>query len=105
MEITFMAHPLKNKKIAILIAHGFEQSEMTEPLKALEHAGATVEIISPEKDMVRAWKDGDWAEEYIVNVPLMNARADDYHGLVLPGGVMMLLKIINSLRGHHSALI
>ena len=40
---------LDGKKIAILVADGFEQVEMTEPRKALEEAGAGTDLISPAK--------------------------------------------------------
>ena len=40
-----MPSKLEGKKIAILVTHGFEQSEMTEPKKALENAGAKTFVI------------------------------------------------------------
>ena len=43
-----MNESLKGKTVAILIADGFEQSEMVEPKKALEAAGAKTVIISPK---------------------------------------------------------
>ncbi len=46
---------LNGKKVAILTENGFEESELTSPKKALEDAGATVHIISPQKEKV---KDG-----------------------------------------------
>ena len=51
---------LKGKKIAILVANGFEQSEMTDPKKALEEEEAKTEIISPEKNEVKGWKHDKW---------------------------------------------
>ena len=39
---------LNGKKVAILVADGFEQVEMTEPRKAIEAAGARTEIVSRE---------------------------------------------------------
>ena len=79
---------LNGIKVAILVAHGFEQSEMTEPKKALEDAGAETKIISPEKDKVKGWKHTNWGDEFPVDVELNNANADDYDALLLPGGVM-----------------
>lgn len=79
---------LKGMKIAILVANGFEQSEMTEPKKALEQAGAKVDIISPEKSKVKGWKHTNWGDEFDVNVALDKAKPTDYAALVLPGGVM-----------------
>jgi len=83
-----MPTELKGLKIAILVANGFEQVEMTEPRKALEQAGAEVRLISPEKDKVKGWNHTEWADEFPVEVPLEEANADNYDGLMLPGGVM-----------------
>jgi len=77
---------LTDVKIAILVADGFEQVELTEPKKALENAGATVEIVSPNDNKVKAWDKKDWGIELNVDKQLDKANADDYHGLVLPGG-------------------
>lgn len=83
-----MEGSLKGKKIAILIANGFEQVEMTEPKQALEQAGAKVDIISPEKDKVKGWKHPQWGDEFPIDVPLEQAQAENYDALMLPGGVI-----------------
>jgi protease I len=82
------AQQLRGKKVAILVAHGFEQVELTDPKKALEAAGATTQIVSPEKGEVKGWKFTQWGDEFPVDVPLADARPDDYDALLLPGGVM-----------------
>lgn len=79
---------LNNRKIAILTENGFEESELLSPKKALEEAGATVHIISPEKDKVRAMKDHQWSVEVKVDKKISEVHADDYDGLMLPGGVI-----------------
>jgi protease I len=79
---------LAGKRIAILVADGFEQVEMTKPRKALEDAGATTDLISPANGKVRGWEMTDWGDKYPVDVPLSQADVDLYDGLVLPGGVM-----------------
>ncbi len=79
---------LSNKKIAILTENGFEEVELTSPKKALEDAGATVEIISPQKDKVKAMKDHDWSIEIPVDKHIAEANSEDYDGLMLPGGVL-----------------
>lgn len=76
------------RKIAILLTNGVEQIELTSPKKALQEAGMQVDIISPEQHAVRAWNHKDWGDTFRVDVPLSEANADDYDGLVLPGGVM-----------------
>lgn len=79
---------LKGKKVAILTENGFEEIELTSPKKALEEAGATVHIISPQSDKVKAWNHDHWTTELNVDVPLSKANPAEYDALVLPGGVM-----------------
>ena len=78
---------LDGKKVAILVADGFEQVEMTEPRSALEDAGATTMIVSPEDLEVQGWNHDEKAGIFKVDVPLDEARAEDFDGLLLPGGV------------------
>jgi protease I len=79
---------LKGRKVAILVTDGFEQVELTEPRKALDAAGAQTSIVSPKKDKVRGWNFTDWGQELKVDVPLEQAKADEFDALLLPGGVM-----------------
>lgn len=79
---------LKGKKVAILVADGFEQVELTEPKKALDEAGAQTRIVSPAKGKVKGWQHTQWGDELPVDVPLGQARADEFDALLLPGGVM-----------------
>ncbi|MFW6205764.1 MAG: type 1 glutamine amidotransferase domain-containing protein [Gemmatimonadota bacterium] len=81
-------HDLSGKKVAILVAHGFEQVELTEPRKALQEAGAETHIVSPADGKVKGWVHGEWGDEFDVDVPLAAARASEYDALVLPGGQM-----------------
>jgi protease I len=81
-----MSHDLSGRKIAILATDGFEQSELTEPKRALEQAGATTQVISPKSGRIRGWQHTDWGDEVAVDVALEQARPEDYDGLVLPGG-------------------
>lgn len=83
-----MANPLQGKKVAILVADGFEQVELLEPKKALDQAGAKTEVVSPARGKVKGWNLKEWGEEVPVDVPLDSASADDYEALLLPGGVM-----------------
>jgi len=79
---------LNAKRVAMLVADGFEQVEMTEPRKALEAAGASVEIVSPKAGRVKGWETKEWGDEFDVDVVLSSADVEDYDALVLPGGVM-----------------
>jgi protease I len=83
-----MKDTLKGIRVAILATDGFEQSELTEPKKALEEAGATTEVVSPKDDRVRGWKHKDWGSDVEVDRALSHADPKDYDALVLPGGVM-----------------
>ena len=83
-----MNSKLKGKKVAILVAEGFEQEELTSPKEALEREGAQTQVISPVQDNVRGWKEKDWGKTIPVDVALDRAKSDDYDALLLPGGVM-----------------
>lgn len=82
------AQRLAGKKVAILVADGFEQVELTDPRKALDEVGATTHIVSPAKGKVKGWKFTDWGDEFPVDVALDDASPDDYDALLLPGGVL-----------------
>jgi protease I len=82
-----MAEALRGLRVAILVADGFEQVEMTEPRQALKNAGAKTQIVSPNKEQVQGWNHFDHADIFPVDVPLERANPDDYDALLLPGGV------------------
>ena len=79
---------LKGKRVAILVTDGFEQSEMVEPRKALNDAGAKTTIVSPQAGQVRGWKSADWGDQFPVDVELSEAKVDQFDALLLPGGVI-----------------
>ncbi len=83
-----MASNLNGKKIAILATDGFEQSELLEPRKAFEAAGATTVVIAPKSGEIKGWNMKQWGESVKVDKTLDNANPNDYDALVLPGGVM-----------------
>src|ERR1700753_988371 len=78
---------LSGLRVAILVADGFEQVEMTEPRKALQEAGADARIVSPAKQQVQGWNHHDKADQLDVDVAVADADADDFGALLLPGGV------------------
>lgn len=82
-----MNNKLKGLRVAILIADGFEQSEMTEPRKALQEAGAVTEIVSPAKGKVKGWKNKNWGDEFQIDKDLDQAKEEEFDALLLPGGV------------------
>lgn len=84
-----MIASLQGFTVAILVAHGFQYNEMEVPRQALLDAGATVHIVSPEKDTTQAW---DWyVPKFLCDVPvdvdLKKADPADYDALMIPGGL------------------
>lgn len=79
---------LSGKTVAILATDGFEQSELTEPRKALDQAGAKTIVIAPKEGTIRGWKMRNWGDTVRVDVTLERANPDDYDALMLPGGVL-----------------
>ena len=74
--------------MAILVADGFEQSELEEPRAALAKAKAATYVVSPNSDIVKAWDKVRFGDAVKVDVLLRHADSDDYDALLLPGGVM-----------------
>jgi protease I len=79
---------LRGFKVAFLTTDGFEQSELLEPRKALQAAGADTFVVSPQTVSVRGWNHKQWGEQVAVDQTLEAADPRDYDALVLPGGVM-----------------
>jgi deglycase len=82
-----MANELQGKRVAILATDMFEQVELVEPRKALEDAGATVEIVSLKEGEIQGFDHYDKADRFPVDRAVEEASADDYDALMLPGGV------------------
>jgi protease I len=83
-----MTNQLNGMRVAILVADGFEQVEMTKPKQALEEAGAKTEIVSPAEGEVQGWNHREKGDRFSVGADLNTAREEDYDALLLPGGVM-----------------
>lgn len=80
---------LSNRMIAVLAESGFEESELTSPVQRLKEEGATVHIISTKPGKIQAMKgDKDWTIEVDVDKIVSEVNVNDYHGLMLPGGVL-----------------
>jgi protease I len=79
---------LNGIKVAILATDGFEQSELTEPRKALDAEGAVTKVVSPKSGAIRGWQKKDWGENVGVDLELSDVKPDDFDALLLPGGVM-----------------
>ncbi|WP_159717891.1 type 1 glutamine amidotransferase domain-containing protein [Geminicoccus flavidas] len=73
-------------RILIMATDGFEQSELIVPRDKLRAAGARVEVASPSGQEIRGWDETDWGETVPVDLPIDQAKIDNYDALVLPGG-------------------
>src|SRR5690348_10275789 len=82
-----MANELRGKRIAFLATDGVEQIELTEPWKAAKNAGAQVELLSIKSGRIQGVNGMDKADTFPVDRLVTDARAEEYDGLVLPGGV------------------
>ena len=82
-----MANDVKGKRVAFLATDMFEQVELTEPWKALESAGAKVELVSLEEGQIQGFDHYDKADTFKVDRTVAEANPDDYDALVVPGGV------------------
>src|SRR5712691_7911348 len=85
---TFMVKKLDGKKVAILVADGFEQVEMTEPREALDEAGAETRIVSIKSGKVQGVNHDEKGDKFDVDFTLDAARAGDFDALLIPGGLM-----------------
>jgi len=79
---------LSGLKVAVIVEQGFEQSELLEPRRALEDAGAEVEVISPVEGRVTGWNEEQWGDEVPVDLPLTKAHPREYDALLLAGGLI-----------------
>lgn len=79
---------LADKKIAILTETGFEEVELTVPRERLKKEGARFDIITPENKKIKSWDQDQWGFELTADKLVNVVSADDYDGLLLPGGVI-----------------
>ena len=82
-----MAEKLQGKRIAFLATDMVEQVELTEPWQAVKNEGAEPELVSLEEGQIQGFSHYDKADSFKVDRTVEEARADDYDGLVIPGGV------------------
>src|SRR3954462_8895055 len=82
-----MADVLKGKKVAILAADMFERVELEEPRKALEDAGADVEVVSIHDGEIKGFDHFDPANTVKVDRTVDEDSHDDYDALLVPRGV------------------
>jgi protease I len=82
-----MASKLDGKKVAILVADGFEQVEMTKPREALDQAGAETKIVSLKPGKIQGMHHMEKGDKFDVDLVLDDARPDEFDALMVPGGL------------------
>src|SRR5438477_9945408 len=83
-----MARKLDGKKVAILVADGFEQVGMTKPREALEQAGAQTKIVSLKPGQIQGMNHADKGDKFDVDLTVKDARPDEFDALLIPGGLL-----------------
>lgn len=87
---------LNLKHIAVLVEDGFEQVELTSPRDALRSAGAAVTVIAPDRNTVVGWNHGKKGDTFTVDMNLVDAKAQGFDALLLPGGASSADKLRNN---------
>lgn len=77
---------LSGKTVAVLATDGFEQIELTEPMKALKAAGAEVHIVSPKSGEIQGFNHFDKGDRFKVDRTLKETDAGAYDAILMPGG-------------------
>src|SRR5699024_9706444 len=72
---------LKGRRIEILVTNSYEPSELSSPWDAVVEHGAEAVLVSPESPKVSG---GEHSQA--VDLDIAEANAEDFDGLVLPGG-------------------
>ncbi|PYJ24881.1 MAG: protease [Verrucomicrobia bacterium] len=83
-----MARKLDGKKVAILVADGFEQVEMTKPREALDEAGAETKIVSLKPGKIQGMHHADKGDKFDVDLTVKDARPQQFDALMIPGGLL-----------------
>lgn len=81
-----MSSSLSGTKIAILIANGFNEIQMTAFQRAFQGMGANITLVSNESGLVHGWAGNEWGHHHMVGAPLNQVLAVDFDYLLVPGG-------------------
>jgi protease I len=98
-----IAGKLDGKKVAILVADGFEQVAMTKPRDALEEAGAETKIVSLKPGQIQGTHHADKGDKFDVDLAVADARPEEFDALMTPGGLLNPDALRSNLRTISSA--
>lgn len=77
---------LKGIRVGALVADGFEQVELTLPMRALRKRGAQVDVISLHKGCIRGMNLMYPGKKVPVDDTVDHVRPKDFDALLIPGG-------------------
>ena len=79
---------LSNLRVAVIATDGFEESELTEPVRVLKESGATVDIVSSKQGKIQAFRHHDKGITVDADRVIDDLQADSYDAVMLPGGAL-----------------
>ena len=83
-----MSGRLHGKTVAFVVANeGIEQVELTDPWDAVKAAGGEPVLVAPKSGEAQAFNHLDKGDTFPVDRTTVEAKAEDFDGVVLPGGV------------------
>src|SRR5438045_9388814 len=78
---------ISDAKVLIVATDGFEEWELFGPREILQQRGAQVKLASPKAEPIQATVHDDPGKTIRPDLTLEQAKAVDFHALILPGGV------------------
>ena len=94
-------HHLGGLNVAILVTDGFEQIELSDPLKALEEEGVMIRLLSDSKGQVQGYHHEQRGDLFDVDMTFDKAKADEFDAVLLPGGAVNSNRIRNNAEAQH----
>jgi protease I len=79
---------LNGMRVAILAMDGFEESELTEPLRALQQAGANVHVVSKNRGEIQGFRHFEKGNTIPVDRTFDEVGPGDFDAIMLPGGAL-----------------
>lgn len=88
-----MFKSLLGEKIAVLVANGFSEQDLTHTQRALQKFGANMRVISMDHGLVNSWNGAGWGLHFAADKVLSSALAADFSILIVPGGRRSIEKL------------
>lgn len=99
MQKDAASQALTGLSIAIMVASGFEETEMTEPQRALLKEGGAPKIVSPDQGLVNGWHGKAWGHFFPVDKQIGSVLGADFDMLLIPGGERSIAKLSDNPHG------